>query len=226
MSQPARSRATAEPRREGSRIALDRTPMTRRTGLSLPPTLPLDAWKQIGEELFLILDASVWWQGDWLVYGQDRYPDRYPRALEETGLDYQTLRNYAWVARKFEPSRRRAGLSMQHHAEVASLPEEEQDYWLDRAEEARWSRNMLRRHLQARRLGGGARGHDNATLSMKIDSGQRQRWQDAAERTGHGLINWIAEVLDQAAENTLQALPDTPGRHRAEGPLHRAEILR
>ena len=50
-------------------------------------------------------------------------------------LDYQTLRNYAWVARRFPAGRRRAGVSFAHHAEVARLPEPEQDYWLRRAED-------------------------------------------------------------------------------------------
>ena len=43
-------------------------------------------------------------------------------------LDYQTLRNYAWVARRFAMSRRRDTLSFGHHAEVPALPEPEQGY--------------------------------------------------------------------------------------------------
>jgi hypothetical protein len=40
-----------------------------------------------------------------------------------TGLDYQTLRNYAAVARRFELSRRRDNLSFHHHAELCALSE-------------------------------------------------------------------------------------------------------
>ena len=81
-------------------------------------------------------------------YGQDKFPDRYRRAMAGTALDYQTLRNYAWVARRFAPSRRRDNLSFQHHAAVAALSGPDQDIWLVRAAEFRWSLRQLRTQLQ------------------------------------------------------------------------------
>ena len=99
-----------------------------------------------------IADSSAWCLGDWVVFGASRYSDRYLRAIEQAGLEYQTLRNYAWVARRFESSRRREALSFQHHAEVASLPEPEQDLWLQRADAAQWSKTELRRRISAERL--------------------------------------------------------------------------
>ncbi|MFD0689948.1 LmbU family transcriptional regulator [Actinomadura fibrosa] len=214
--------------------------MTTRTGLILPPRLTIDAWKEIGEELSVLWDSTCWWQGDWLLYGQDRYPDRYQRAVEDSGLDYQTLRNYAWAARRFPPSRRRPKLSLQHHAEVASLPEEDQDLWLDRAEREGWSRNRLRRHLQdheagGRRLGAAADG----TLALKVPAGRQERWRRAAERRGSALSSWIAHVLDQAAEQALEASrpatasasapasgPHALHRTAADGPARRPGELR
>lgn len=80
-----------------------------------------------------------------------RFSDLHLRAIEACGLDYQTLRNYAWVARKFELDRRRETLSFQHHAEVSSVAPGEQDKWLDPAEEFNWSRNELRRNIRAHR---------------------------------------------------------------------------
>lgn len=35
------------------------------------------------------------------MYGQAAYTGRYRDAIEQASLDYQTLRNYAWVARRF-----------------------------------------------------------------------------------------------------------------------------
>jgi hypothetical protein len=61
------------------------------------------------------------WLGDWLIFGRYKYGTRYRQAIGATGLDYQTLRNYAVVARRFEPSRRRSTLRAQHHAEVSAL---------------------------------------------------------------------------------------------------------
>jgi hypothetical protein len=72
------------------------------------------------------------------------YGRRYKEAVAATGLDYQTLRNYAVVARRFELSRRPDNLPFQYHAEVGSLSDYEQDHWLDLGAAGRhWSRNEL-----------------------------------------------------------------------------------
>lgn len=203
MSLPARHRTPND--KTGHPAPSARRTMTTRTGLFLPPRLTIDAWKEIGEELSVLWDSSTWWQGDWLVYGQDHYPDRYQRALDESGLDYQTLRNYAWVARRFPSSRRRGLLSLQHHAEVASLSDEDQDHWLDRAEKERWSRNRLRRSLQEHEVGGRRLGAADGTLAIKVPSIRRDRWLKAAERHGKDLASWVALVLDEAAARDLRS---------------------
>jgi hypothetical protein len=120
-----------------------------RIGLQLSRQLPFDSWLRIGRQLSAVVNTSSWCLGDWLVYGEAAYSGRYRDAVERTSLDYQTLRNYAWVARRFPLSRRRDNLSFGHHAEVAALPEPEQDFWLRKAQELGWSRNMLRRELRA-----------------------------------------------------------------------------
>ncbi|MFD0689968.1 LmbU family transcriptional regulator [Actinomadura fibrosa] len=184
------------------RIGLDERALTRRTGLDLPSELPLEDWQRIGRQIFVISDASAWWLGDWLVYGQNRYPERYQRALDETGLNYQTLRNYAWVARKFEPSVRHEGLSIQHHAEVAALPAEERERWLDRAERFGWSRNKLRQHLKASRAGEPEPDPVRDTLlQVPVEPGKVSRWREAADVTGNDLGEWISEQLDRAADD-------------------------
>ncbi|MEU4836474.1 LmbU family transcriptional regulator [Streptosporangium sp. NPDC023615] len=177
--------------------------MTRRTALSLPPNMSLTAWSRLGRQIFIISDSSAWWLGDWLIYGQAQYPDRYKRAIAETSLDYQTLRNYAWVARQFSLSRRREKLSFQHHAEVASLPEPEQDIWLNRAEKGAWSRNELRRRIKAERNGGIT---DEIThIQMNVIAEQKKRWQEAAESTEQDLLVWMVSNLDRAALAALEA---------------------
>src|SRR3954454_262877 len=91
-------------------------------------------WERAGCQLARLSQGVAWALGDWLLYGQAHFAPRYREALVETGLDYQTLRNYAWVARSVPPTRRRARLSFQHHAETAALTEAEQELWLGRAE--------------------------------------------------------------------------------------------
>ena len=110
------------PARNGSA----RTPYTP-VGLRLPASLSFERWQALGRRIGSITNASSWWLGDWALYGEGSYGEKYKQAIAVTGLDYQTLRNYAWVAGRFDLSRRRDKLSFGHHAELAALPEHEQD---------------------------------------------------------------------------------------------------
>lgn len=184
---------------------MDGRAVTKRTGLSIPKGMPIGAWRNLGRQIYVISDSSAWWLGDWLIYGQSEYPNRYKHAIAETSLDYQTLRNYAWVARRFPIPRRREKLSFQHHAEVASLPPDEQDSWLVRAEKNEWSRNELRRQIQARR--GVQRGAEIVHIQMNLGAEQKQRWQEAAERAEQDLLAWIVAILDHAATSALEPSP-------------------
>ncbi|MBR8638275.1 LmbU family transcriptional regulator [Streptomyces tuirus] len=121
----------------------------RKTGLIIPARLSLVLWQRVGRELAALSESTTWWLADWVLYGETAYTGRYREVIEDTGLGYQTLRNYAWVARRFEYSRRRENLSFAHHAEVASLEQPEQDYWLRRAEQHEWSRNRLRKEVRS-----------------------------------------------------------------------------
>jgi len=136
-----------------------------------------------------------------LVYGQNRHPDRYREAIAFVHLDYQTLRNYAWVARRFELGRRRDRLSLQHHAEVASLPSADQDRWLDMAEKLGWSRNELRRHIRADRGRDG--GLDRSSLLRLKSAAEHVDAREAAERMSQDLEEWIITTLDDRAAEDL-----------------------
>jgi hypothetical protein len=131
---------------EGSLTAIG--PLILQNGLQLPPQLGYERWLDMGQRLQALNISTAWCLGDWLIYGEAVFEGRYRKAIEETLLDYQTLRNYAWVARRFPLSRRRDSLSFGHHAEVAALPDLERAYWLRKAEELGWSRNQLRSHVR------------------------------------------------------------------------------
>lgn len=174
------------------------------TGCELPPDLSIDVWCGIGAQLSALAEASSWWIGDWLVYGERNFPRRYRRAMRETSLDYQTLRNYAWVARKFDLKRRRSGVSFQHHVEVAALSEDEQDHWLDFAERLGWSRNELRRQIKASYSEGDKKTYalgrpERVQVSLQVSVDRVERWKQAAANSNHSLAEWIANVLDKVA---------------------------
>jgi hypothetical protein len=172
--------------------------------LHLRRGMAFEAWLGMGRRISGISNASAWWLGDWLIYGERTYGPRYRTAFELTCLDYQTLRNYAWVARRFTVSRRRDTLSFQHHAEVAALPDPQQDLWLERAERSRWSRNELRRQLSAAR-----RSRETPYPArvvhhrVEITARQEERWRRAAEVADRPLHDWMVAAIDDAAEAAL-----------------------
>jgi hypothetical protein len=187
-------------------------------GLHIPAELSFEDWERAGRRLSGIVDSSTWCLGDWLVYGKLHYSDRYKRAIDAAGLQYQTLRNYAWVSHRFELSRRRPNLTFQHHAEVASLPPPEQDLWLDRAEQGMWTTKQLRMRLQAERIKNtGETGQLSTIPRIEVPEARLIRWYEAAEQAGVEFKKWVTDTLDGAAGAT-DVGPDrpvsTPQRHR------------
>ncbi|MEV7192280.1 LmbU family transcriptional regulator [Streptomyces sp. NPDC093510] len=186
-----------------------------RVGMEIPEVLAYSKWEHAGQRLSGIATSSSWCLGDWLLYGQRAYTDRYHRAIEAAGLDYQTLRNYAWVARRFEIDRRWEALSFQHHAEVAALPAEEQDRWLGHATEQGWSRNKLRESIRLAResdAGPGGLGTSAVLLPrLSVEARLAARWREAAEEAGCSLSDWIVDTLDRCATQLLSGQePDKP----------------
>lgn len=174
-------------------------------GLELRLGLSYNAWLNVGSRIARISNASAWWLGDWVIYGEQSYGMRYRAALRATALDYQTLRNYAWVARAFEPFRRRSGVSFQHHAEVAALPQADQDLWLERAERLQWSRNELRRRMRADMPADPSADERATTLRVRVTTDREQKWRLAAEAADQALPDWVAAAADDAAEAVLEA---------------------
>lgn len=118
--------------------------------LELPPSTTFEQWVMVGRQLCLGQQAVNWHIGDWWVFGDRRYGERAKAAAEGIfGLEFGSLANLGTVSRAFETSRRHEVLTFTHHAEVASLPVEEADALLARAERDRLSTRDLRREVQA-----------------------------------------------------------------------------
>ncbi|MQL62987.1 regulator [Streptomyces vinaceus] len=205
----------------------------QKSGMVFPQNLPERSWEQIGANLRELVNSSAWWLADWLIFGEATYGwRRYKEAIERTGLDYQTLRNYAWVARRFEHDRRRDGLSFAHHAEVARLSPPEQDYWLRKAEQQKWSRNELRRALRASlaaqsgdaaAIPGDGDGEERAasdpaqpaaagrgprkvtTLTIELSADQLEHYSKAAAAHGLPVGEWVTQVLATADRHTAES---------------------
>src|SRR5262249_15289538 len=140
--------------------------------------LPYEQWEIIGRRLRSIERAIQWLIGDWLRYGERTYGEMYSQALDATEYSYGTLRNQAWVAGQFELSRRHDNLSFTHHQELASLPAEEADELLARADPTTNEsgepmpvsgfRQMVRHHQERR----GRRTVDGTPLSVTDSDAQ------------------------------------------------------
>jgi hypothetical protein len=118
-------------------------------GWQPPQTLDRAGWLATGVSLAEFGRVNNWWVGDWIRYGNARWGEKYTEAAKVTGLDAKTLRNIAYVASRFRLSRRRDNLTWTHHAELAALPPDRQDQWLERALSLRLSPGDLRIELRS-----------------------------------------------------------------------------
>lgn len=225
-----------------SLLAANKTVILRKSGLTFSSAPTLRSWEHLGWQLLEFSDSSAWWIADWLAYGELAFQDRYREAIRKTSLSYQTLRNYVWVARRFELSRRRDTLSFGHHTEVAALDRPEQDFWLRKAEELGWSRNQLRSEVRTslRERGAGtarsgissAPGADSARslsdpamvpgLSAMLASGDRSRVQDTLflQPTLERIELWTAAAAAQNMRlyDWVTHVLDTAARSEKDAP--------
>jgi len=175
-------------------------------GLRFPrQAIPFDTWRRMGSQIARMADSSAWYLGDWLAYGEYQYSERYRRAVDVVGLNYQTLRNYVWIARRFPLSRRRDKLTFNHHVEVAKLTDEEQDKWFDRAIEQGWSVRQLRQNLkeEGEAENGKISREQTALPPIKTDQRRLERWRTAARQANKSFDRWVVAALDQAASQQL-----------------------
>lgn len=114
------------------------------TSLVIQKNISFDEWMSIGDFLKQVNKCVLWWLGDWLNFGENKYGEKYSQALDETDYTYGGLANASWVSNRFEISCRHENLSWSHHSEVASLDIEKREKYLNDAEENGWSKNRLR----------------------------------------------------------------------------------
>lgn len=96
----------------------------------------LDAreWLSALGEIASAHQATAWWLGDLLAYGEDMKMS-YAEAAEATGYAVGSLRNMASISRQVSPEVRRPGIHWRTHKVVAPLADpDEQSRWLELAE--------------------------------------------------------------------------------------------
>jgi hypothetical protein len=138
-----------------------------RVGWTPSADIGLAEWSAVGRRFGEIGRCSQWWLGDWILFGNARFGERYSRAVKLTGYDVQSLMNMVYVASRFEIYRRRESLSWSHHAAVAALEVDRQEHWLTRAGADGLSVADLRVELRGeRRAREAAAGEDEAPKQL------------------------------------------------------------
>lgn len=128
-----------------------------RSGVEFEEKLDIKAWAEIGVSLCSMGEATMWWLGDWLNYGNSKYGEKYKEALSffgkevlgDRGYSYQTLRDSAYVASRVQLSWRHDNLSFEHHKVVAPYEPKDQKKWLKHASENDLSAKELRAAIKA-----------------------------------------------------------------------------
>lgn len=119
------------------------------TGLNLPVTVTRDEYEALGALLGQWHEASKWAIGDYLRIGPDLFGDEAYQLQESLRISPESRAQYVRVASAVDPERRRheEPLTWSHHRNVAHLPPEDQDNWLERAYVNSWNSGEMYAHL-------------------------------------------------------------------------------
>lgn len=159
------------------------------TGIRFNEELSFEEWDTLGEKLAPVGKSIGFIIGDWINYGENHWGELYEESLNRTGLAYQTLANYSYVARKVEFSLRKENLDLHHHLVVAKLKtSDEKQFWLDMAEKHKLGIRRLRKSINFGRLATeqevAGDPHDKRhTTYLSLLNKIRRWWQEQIETT-------------------------------------------
>lgn len=94
--------------------------------------------------------ASGFWLCDLITYADSR-PEWYELADSVIDHEYLTeasIRQYRYLGKAIPPNQRVVGIGFGHHAEVASLPQDQRVQWLEKAKTEGWTQRELRQQVR------------------------------------------------------------------------------
>lgn len=133
--------------REIELVRLPHCQLTRIGGIWAAET-PIEVWAADGRRLEDVHEGLRWIIGDWALFGENQYGQRYKMVCDAVDRSYGTVANCVRVCRVFEFSRRRENLFFKHHEEVAALEPRMQDHYLRIAEKRELSALDLRQLIR------------------------------------------------------------------------------
>jgi hypothetical protein len=160
------------------------------------------AWTTRGRAIAQKVNVACWEIGDWILEGEAKWGDHYTEAAEITGFTAGSLKQYAYVARRFDSSNRFYKLGFHHHALVAAIPKEAAEQWLELAEAEQWSVRDLQAALRTvQQLPPGKPEVVVTVFKVTVPNEHEQCWRVAAQRRGLEVEEWIVVVADEAAQS-------------------------
>lgn len=153
----------------------------------------IEEWLDAGRLLTGMESSLNWWIGDWLVFGEHTYGQKYSQAEAVTQHRQDYLKACNFVSSKVPAGNRIHGLSWSHHREVAALSTADQKRWLNKALENEWSVSELR-------------------INMRKDMAE---YKDNTEEIGSksfNLVSWSQEgirwIKSEARKNPIEDWPE------------------
>ena len=122
-------------------------------GMTFPHSLMYDEYERVG--YFVQHEAVVcyWRLGDWCIYGEREYGERFYQAIVPHMFDPTRIRRAISTSKTFPHDTRRDSLSFEHYDEVASklqdAPLHEKLEWLDAAERDKLTPAELGQRIRA-----------------------------------------------------------------------------
>jgi N6-adenosine-specific RNA methylase IME4 len=121
-----------------------------KTNLTFRRDVSKDEWMSVFHALKQVEGCVQFWIGDCLAYRQRKW-GMYEDIAEETGYDTETLRQYKRIAESVESGTRVPDLGYAHHREVASLPPDKQEFFLNKAVDENLSVRELKAEIRKTR---------------------------------------------------------------------------
>ena len=129
------------------------TPCSMRFGSEITFCEWQDKGKELGTVVKIYSNHVPWWLGDWIIAGEQYFPEKYSQALEETMYTIGRLKNCVYVCRHVPAENRFSELSFEHHYQVAKFDDKKkQREWLEKAIKNHWSVSQLRNAIMGRRV--------------------------------------------------------------------------
>jgi len=89
----------------------------------------------------------MWWIGDWLRFGEQRWGQMYDAAQRVTGYHYDHVRSAKRVAETYKIGERSPDLSWRHHHRAAALPQPERNARIRDLAEQGYSQRQIAREV-------------------------------------------------------------------------------